>query len=302
MTVNVVQHQLFQNEILATGFDLPTAIKFLPDGRLLVAELAGTIKVLPPPYTQPDPTPFLQLTNIGSAGVQQGIYDIALDPNFATNHYYYVFYTLERRTATAFALHRQRALTGTIAGQRARPLSGSAGRQRRASRRRDQFRQRRQDLLHHRRALRRRRRAVLTSPRGKIHRINPDGTVPTDNPFYDGDRAQLGLDLGLRAAQSVPGLLRRADRSAVHRRRRRQRLFDRHGRSEYRRRGRQLRLAERRRDLQQPGLHESALLLPPQRPRRLDHRRLRLPRHASSRAAIRAATSLPTTRRTGSAA
>ena len=26
----------------------------------------------------------------------------------------------------------------------------------------------------------------LSNPRGKIHRINPDGTVPTDNPFYDG--------------------------------------------------------------------------------------------------------------------
>ena len=56
----------FENEILATGFDLPTAIKFLPDGRMLVAELGGKIKVLPPPYTQADPTPFLQLTNVGS--------------------------------------------------------------------------------------------------------------------------------------------------------------------------------------------------------------------------------------------
>ncbi len=26
----------------------------------------------------------------------------------------------------------------------------------------------------------------LSNPRGKIHRINPDGTVPTDNPFSDG--------------------------------------------------------------------------------------------------------------------
>ena len=34
------QH-FFQNEILATGFNLPTAIKFLPDGRMLVAELGG---------------------------------------------------------------------------------------------------------------------------------------------------------------------------------------------------------------------------------------------------------------------
>ena len=95
VTVNVANTNFFQNEVLATGFNLPTAIKFLPDGRLLVVELPGTIKILPPPYTTPDPTPFLQLNlNIpGYAGLQQGIFDIALDPNFATNHYYYIFYT-----------------------------------------------------------------------------------------------------------------------------------------------------------------------------------------------------------------
>ena len=93
--VNVANASSFQNEILATGFNLPTNIEFLPDGRMLVVEFAGTIKVLPPPYTQPDPTPFLQLTNIGSAGraVDRGSIDLALDPNFTTNHYYYVFYT-----------------------------------------------------------------------------------------------------------------------------------------------------------------------------------------------------------------
>ena len=60
VSVNVANTGTFENEVLATGFDLPTAIKFLPDGRMLVAELGGTIKVLPPPYTQADPTPFLQ--------------------------------------------------------------------------------------------------------------------------------------------------------------------------------------------------------------------------------------------------
>ena len=52
--------------------------------------------MLSPPYTSVSPTPFLQLTNVGNdgyAGLQQGIFSIALDPNFATNHYYYVFYT-----------------------------------------------------------------------------------------------------------------------------------------------------------------------------------------------------------------
>ena len=63
---------------------------------------------------------------------------------------------------------------------------------------------------------------------------------------------------------------------------------------------RQLRLAELRR------APAAAPCTPPlysyaaQRPRRGDHRRVRLPRHASSRAATREATSSPTTRRTGS--
>jgi hypothetical protein len=47
----------------------------------------GRIVVLPGPYTQADAIPFLQLTNVGSAGVQQGVYDIALDPNSSSNHY-----------------------------------------------------------------------------------------------------------------------------------------------------------------------------------------------------------------------
>jgi glucose/arabinose dehydrogenase len=187
VTVNVSNTNHFQNEILATGFDLPTNIEFLPDGRMLVVELQGKIKVLPPPYTTPDPTLFLQITNIGSAGVQQGIYDVVLDPNFASNHFYYVFYTagspnrdrLSRFTANA-------TNTGTVAGSEVvlyqDPQDANAE--------------------HHGGALNfgndgklyfttgehfdAAAAQLLSSPRGKIHRINRDGTIPTDNPFYDG--------------------------------------------------------------------------------------------------------------------
>ena len=186
--MNVSNTSSFQNEILATGFNLPTAIKFLPDGRMLVVELQGTIKVLPPPYTTPDPTPFLQLTNVGSAGVQQGVYDIALDPNFATNHFYYIFYTLgspNRDRLSRFTANAQ--LTGTVPGSElvlyqdpqdanAEHHGGSinfgndgklyftTGEHFDAAAAQD-----------------------LRNPRGKIHRINPDGSVPTDDPFYDGN-------------------------------------------------------------------------------------------------------------------
>jgi glucose/arabinose dehydrogenase len=201
ISVNVTNTSFFQNDILATGFDLPTAMTFLPDGRMLIGELQGTIKVLSAPYTSASPTLFNQITNIGSAGVQQGIFDIKLDPNFTTNHFYYVFYTagspnrdrLSRFTANA-------ALTGTIAGSELvlyqDPEDASAE--------------------HHGGAVmfgndgkiyfttgdhfNAADSQSLTTPRGKIHRINPDGTIPTDNPFYDGNGPNVDSiwALGLR--------------------------------------------------------------------------------------------------------
>ena len=97
VTVTVSNPGVFQNEILATQFTLPTSFAFLPDGRMLVAQMPGTVKLLPPPYTQPDPTPFLTLSNIAPVqtanGDINGLMNIAVDPNFATNHYFYVNYT-----------------------------------------------------------------------------------------------------------------------------------------------------------------------------------------------------------------
>jgi glucose/arabinose dehydrogenase/chitodextrinase len=187
ISVNVANTNYFQNEILATGLDLPTNIEFLPDGRMLAVELQGKIKILRPPYTQPDPTPFLQLSNIGSAGVQQGIYDIVFDPNFASNRYYYIFYTAatpNRDRVSRFTANA--TLTGTVAGSEfilyEDPRDASSE--------------------HHGGALvfgndgklyfttgehfSASDAASLTNSRGKIHRVNPDGTVPLDNPFYDG--------------------------------------------------------------------------------------------------------------------
>jgi glucose/arabinose dehydrogenase len=187
ITVNVANADYFQNEILATGFSLPTTFEFLPDGRMLVGELQGRIKVLPPPYTQAASALFLQITNIGSAGVQQGIYDIALDPSFATNHLYYVFYTLgspnhdrvSRFTANA-------TLTGTVAGSEfvlyEDPQTANAEHHGGSLNFANDGKLLFTTGEHFNSSVS----PLLTSPRGKVHRINKDGTVPTDNPFYDG--------------------------------------------------------------------------------------------------------------------
>ena len=247
VTVNVANTNYFQNEILATGFDLPTAIKFLPDGRMLVVELAGTVLVMSAPYLQPDPTPFLQITNIGSAGVQQGIYDIALDPNFTTNHYYYVFYTLGTPNRDRLSRFTANAtITGTVAGSEFVIYQDGEG----------------ANAEHHGGAINfgndgkiyvttgehfnAGEAQDLTKPRGKILRFNPDGTVPTDNPFYDGAGPNYDAVWAARIAQSVPCLFRCADEPAHHRRCRWQRLLDGNRGSRYRSSRCELRLAKRR--------------------------------------------------------
>ena len=186
VTVNVANTSYFQNEILLTGLNLPTNIEFLPDGRMYIVELGGKIWILQPGAGAVDPTPFLSITNIGQAGVQQGIMDIVFDPDFATNRHYYVFYTagtpnrdrVSRFTANAGA-------TATVAGSEVvlyqDPLDANAE--------------------HHGGALNFGNDGKLyittgehftgvsqqlNTPRGKILRINKDGTIPADNPFYDG--------------------------------------------------------------------------------------------------------------------
>ncbi|HET9666298.1 MAG TPA: PQQ-dependent sugar dehydrogenase, partial [Desertimonas sp.] len=187
VSVNVANIGTFQNEILATGLTLPTKMVFLPDGRMLVAELHGKVDVLPPPYTQADPTPFLQLTNIGT-NAEQGLQYIALDPSFDTNRFFYVSYTLGTPNRTRMSRFTANAsLTGTIAGSEVVLFQDPvvAG------------------VDHHGGAISfgndgklflttgeevdtPAASQSLTSPRGKILRINKDGTIPTDNPFYDG--------------------------------------------------------------------------------------------------------------------
>lgn len=211
VTVNVANSSFFQNTVLATGFNLPTAIKFLPDGRMLVVELAGKIKVLPPPYTTPDPTLFLQLTNIGSAGVQQGIYDIALDPNFATNHYYYIFYTLGTPNVDRFSRFTANAtLTGTIAGSEFVIYQDSEIANAEHHGGAINFSNDGKILLTTGEHFNAGEAQDLTKPRGKILRYNMDGTIPTDNPFYDGTGPNfdaiwaLGLRNPYRAYYDAP--------------------------------------------------------------------------------------------------
>ena len=161
---------------------LPTAMEFAPDGRLFVCLQSGQLRVIKNGAVQSPP--FLSLS-VNSSG-ERGLIGIAFDPNFTTNHYLYLYYTVPTSP-----IHN-RVSRFTAAGDVAEPGSeipildldnlsnatnhngGSLhfgpdaklyiGVGENANGSNSQ---------------------TLTNLLGKMLRINTDGSIPIDNPFYN---------------------------------------------------------------------------------------------------------------------
>lgn len=188
----------FSDRQFVSGLNAPTAMQFAPDGRLFVSEKDGNLKVIKNGVLLP--TPFASFS-VNSQS-ESGLMGIAFDPNFASNGYAYVYYTtstspIHNRISriTADPSNPDRMLAGSerplldletlstsshIAGGLAFGPDGklyiSTG---------DNY----YPYLSQ----------SLTSRFGKILRINSDGTIPTDNPFYNTGGAYKEIwALGLR--------------------------------------------------------------------------------------------------------
>jgi glucose/arabinose dehydrogenase len=81
----------FTESTSVAGFGQPTSMSFAPDGRLFITEKAGDVRVVE--NGQLLPTPFLHL-NVNTED-ERGIESMAFDPNFATNGFFYVYYSKE---------------------------------------------------------------------------------------------------------------------------------------------------------------------------------------------------------------
>jgi glucose/arabinose dehydrogenase len=172
----------FADTTVAGGIDHPVALDFAPDGRVFVTEQKGNIRVVKDGVTLP--TPFAQLD--AASNGERGADGIAVDPEFATNHYVYVYYTAKtprvhnrvvRFTAdgdvaaagsetTIFDLdnldpgsyiHNGGAMHFGPDGK-LYVATGENGNAANAQ--------------------------SLNTTLGKILRLNPDGSIPADNPFY----------------------------------------------------------------------------------------------------------------------
>jgi YVTN family beta-propeller protein len=78
------------SDAFVPGAEFPVTFAFAPDGRLFYNELrSGKIRVIQNGTLLPDP--FYQFKVSGQP--EAGLIGLTLDPDFATNHYVYVFYT-----------------------------------------------------------------------------------------------------------------------------------------------------------------------------------------------------------------
>jgi glucose/arabinose dehydrogenase len=79
---------------LVTNVGAPTAIAFTPDGRLLITSLQGPLRVFQNGNLLA--TPALDLTSITCSNGERGLLGIAVDPDFASNNFIYLYYTFNK--------------------------------------------------------------------------------------------------------------------------------------------------------------------------------------------------------------
>ncbi|MFZ3089142.1 MAG: PQQ-dependent sugar dehydrogenase [Nitrospirota bacterium] len=78
----------FTETNVVTGLSSPVGMAFLPDGRILVIEQAGAIKLV----SSGTASTLLTVTGITTGG-ERGLLGIAVDPDYPTRPYIYVYYT-----------------------------------------------------------------------------------------------------------------------------------------------------------------------------------------------------------------
>ena len=95
---------------VATGLDRPSDLAFTPDSRLWIAERSGRVRVLKDGAIVADPA--LVMAQRAGAGA---VVSIAVDPQFASNHFIFAIYTDRSRTGRlTFAIARYREAADTL--------------------------------------------------------------------------------------------------------------------------------------------------------------------------------------------
>ncbi|MEU5874540.1 PQQ-dependent sugar dehydrogenase [Glycomyces sp. NPDC047369] len=167
----------FEKLLVVGGLEEPTSFRFTPDGDILVAEKNGAIELVHDGELHEHP--LIELATAGSD--ERGLLGLELDPDFAENGYVYVGYTaadnLDRLSRFTMADHEIDPGSELVLIQSHQDAN----------------------VFHHSGTIQfgpdgklywtlgmntnSQNPPNLGNVHGKMHRINPDGSVPEDNPF-----------------------------------------------------------------------------------------------------------------------
>lgn len=199
-TIYRTQRQTFRVVRLVPGLAHPWGLAFLPDGAMLITERSGRLRIV-----RGDQAAVLPGAPPVQARIQGGLLDVALHPDFARNELVYLSYAAAMPDGAVTAIARARLTRNGLTDlQRifeasprqsggfhfgCRLAFGRDGKLYATTGDRNEQRESAQSLA---------------DLRGKVVRLNEDGTAPRDNPFVGrtGARPEI-FSYGHRNAQGL---------------------------------------------------------------------------------------------------
>jgi glucose/arabinose dehydrogenase len=166
-----------KNLVIADGLNLPTKFAFAPDGRIFITEKAGAVRLYQNGQLEAEPLINIPVATDGDLG----LLGIALDPNFTTNGYLYLHYTgvdkftnIGRLKLNGNTLVEGLVILYTTTGPSDRTHTGGGITFGGDGKLYFTF----GDSLHRPNS------QDLTNSFGKVMRLNSDGSIPHDNPYF----------------------------------------------------------------------------------------------------------------------
>ena len=190
-SVEKTKKETFRVETFIEGFDIPWGMVFLPNQNLIVSDRNGSLWLVD--YKEKSKNQISGVPNVRYKG-QGGLLDVEIHPDFINNNYIYIGFTDYLNSK------KNRTFTSII---RARLKNISLTDQKIIYKADDTFYD--NSTIHYGTRIvfddkgflyfsigdrgKRNQAQLLEYPNGKIHRLNADGSIPSDNPFFENNNA-----------------------------------------------------------------------------------------------------------------
>ncbi len=188
--------QSYTIETPVTGLAYPVAFSFLPNGNVIMTHKPGEVKI----YTLSNTvvSTFWMFNDSCLNNFERGTLGICLDPAYSSNHYVYIFY-IHAVPPSPTSQQFIRVVRLTESGNAGTnpfivfnygigtPAGNHMGGNMRFGTDGKLYISIGENAVTSNSQL-------LTNPKGKIIRLNSNGTIPTDNPFYDDGNPSTGND------------------------------------------------------------------------------------------------------------